>query len=164
MTLSHFFTRVTCYSRLLTSHDSWLLQFPVRTTKWKCSQNQTSSLPQHNFWKKRNHGSTGHEYWPVTHSDLLTHDLLTHCYLCTCVFIARWSRSTRPGEEQLPRLPRPWLSHCGLIQWLSVVCTVARQQHLLSHGYVCVDKPRGLHQSTEEINFRLTTCHFPSSF
>jgi len=31
---------------LLTSHDSRLLQFPVRTTKWKCSQNQTSSLPQ----------------------------------------------------------------------------------------------------------------------
>ena len=32
-------------SRLLTSHDSRLLQFPVRITKWKCSQNQTSSMP-----------------------------------------------------------------------------------------------------------------------
>jgi len=38
--------RVTRDSRLLTSHDSRLLQFPVRTAKWKCSRNQTSSLPQ----------------------------------------------------------------------------------------------------------------------
>jgi len=37
---------VTRDSRLLTSHDSRLLQFPVRTTKWKCFQNHTSSLLQ----------------------------------------------------------------------------------------------------------------------
>jgi len=84
-------TRVTRDWRLLTRHDSRLLQFPVRTTKWKCSQNQTSSLPQNSLFLescKLDHGSTGHEYWPVTHvthSDLLTHltrDRLTHCHLC----------------------------------------------------------------------------------
>ena len=49
MTVGHTFwpvTRVTRDSRLLTSHHSRLLQFPVRTTKWKCFQNHTSSLPQ----------------------------------------------------------------------------------------------------------------------
>ena len=43
---SHFLTRDPRDPRLLTSHDSRLLQFPVRTTKWKCSRNQTSSLLQ----------------------------------------------------------------------------------------------------------------------
>ena len=43
---SHFLTR----DPRLTSHDSRLLQFPVRTTKWKCSQNQTSSLPQNSLF------------------------------------------------------------------------------------------------------------------
>ena len=40
------------------------------------------------FWKMEScqldHGATGHEYWPVTQSDLLTHltrDPLTHCHL-----------------------------------------------------------------------------------
>jgi len=41
---SHFLTRDPRDPWLLTSHDSRLLQFPVRTTKWKCSRNQTSSL------------------------------------------------------------------------------------------------------------------------
>jgi len=41
MTMGHTFWPVTRDSRLLTSHDSRLLQFPARTTKWKCNQNQT---------------------------------------------------------------------------------------------------------------------------
>ena len=43
MTMGHTFWPVIRDSRLLTTR---LLQFPVRTTKWKCSQNQTPSLPQ----------------------------------------------------------------------------------------------------------------------
>jgi len=41
MTMSHTFRPVTRDSRLLSSHDYRLLQIPVRTTKWKCAQNQT---------------------------------------------------------------------------------------------------------------------------
>ena len=53
MTMGHTFwpvTRVTHDSRLLTSHDSRLLQFPVRTSEWKRSQNQTTSLPQNSLF------------------------------------------------------------------------------------------------------------------
>jgi len=104
----------TRVSRLLTSHDSRLLQFPVRTTKWsalkikhhhyhkilrrgggvettelnwRCGLSCAISL--YNVWRKRNHGSTGHKYWPVTTWPTqicwptwpVTRDPLTRCHL-----------------------------------------------------------------------------------
>jgi len=49
----------------------------LRRNNWiKLTCGLSCAVSLYNVWKKRNHGSTGHKYWPVTHvthSDLLTH-------------------------------------------------------------------------------------------
>ena len=90
---------VTRDPRLTTTHESWLPTIavfqsaPLSGSALKIKHHHCHKILRRNNWikltlwlklcrkslqcpKKRNHGSTGHEYWPVTHvthSDLLTH-------------------------------------------------------------------------------------------
>ena len=66
------------------------------------------------------HGSTSHEYWPVTHSDLLTHltrDPLTHCHLC---LFDEWRLSHGRLPHQTDRLEPCVRRTCRLLPTPSV--------------------------------------------
>jgi len=120
---SHFLTRDP---RLTTAHccsfQSWPLggsalktnitatRYSVETTElnWRCGLScAVSLLFLESCWL--DHGSTGHEYWlvtHVTHSDLLTHltrDPLTHshCHLCSVDLLRpMMSSSTRRPKKR----------------------------------------------------------------
>ena len=106
-------------------------KYSVETSElnWRCDLSCAVSL--YNVWKKRNHGSTGHDqYWPVTHvtrSYLLTHltrdpwpadplsSLLAILSQVCSTRGARWQRpAVRRASGVLPRslrLPLPRRHH-----------------------------------------------------